>query len=135
MIKETPDNSHSEEVTHAGGRVGSLEGARKTLLKQMIPDARDCMLEWRVDFAQMTITVHANIISPQLLRIFLASLPSKDERFQRAETTTVTHICRQFKVKLCVYHDAMEAAYLVSAYQDDGWGGPFSAEIELVPEG
>ncbi len=111
-----------------------LKGLQRTIVKQMIPDARDCMIDWTADFEKKEILLCTNIISPQLLQCFLENLLRKDERFRELGITDIVQICRTFAVRLCVMHGSREVWYTISAYRDDLLAGPARAEIEVVPD-
>lgn len=111
-----------------------LKGLQRTIVKQMIPDARDCIIDWKADFERKEILLCTNIISPQLLQCFLENLLRKDERFRELGITDIVQIFRRFAVRLCVMHGSWEVWYTLSAYRDDLLAGPPRIGIEVVPD-
>lgn len=69
-------------------------------LKHMMTDARDCRIQWEVDFGRMTLTLHADFISPELLLLFLHTLPRSDDRFTKAGIIGAVCISERFDVRL-----------------------------------
>lgn len=111
-----------------------LKGLQRTIVKQMIPDAQDCMIDWKADFEKKEILLRTNIIAPQLLQVFLENLLRKDERFRKLGITDVVQICRSFAVRLSVMHGSCEVWYSLSAYRDELLACPARIEIEMVPD-
>ncbi len=106
-------------------------------MKQMLPDRRDCRINWAADFTTMQLPIHVDFIAPEVLIQFLARLPHDDDRFPKADMTDVVHICNRFAVKLYVAYGDKEVCFRVNAYRPD-LPGYSRAAVELeftgIPE-
>lgn len=67
-------------------------------MKHTMADARDCRIDWDVDFEKMEMIMHVGFISPALLLDFLSSRHHHDDRFKKADIVGPVEICKSFNV-------------------------------------
>lgn len=108
-----------------------LDVFRKTLFKHSSSEARDCQIEWLVDFGTMMIKLKADFISPALILDCLQHISRVDERFDLAGIKTPINIGSRFNIQLQV---GKEMHFKVNVYQlRTGSDRLDRSEIELIP--
>lgn len=98
------------------------------LMKHSFCDARDCLIEYELDFSNMLLSLHADFISPVLMMEFLERLHVFDERLERVKIIGAQAIGKRFNVTL----DAGGARWQVRVY-DAGVGEQSKMALDFHP--
>ena len=104
---------------------------RTVTIKHTMTDARDCRIEWDVDFDNMTLTLRVDFISPALLLDFLHKLPRSDDRFNEAGIVGAVCISKRFDVRLEL---STGAVFKLRSYQSPIGTQPEIELFQLVPK-
>ncbi len=60
---------------------------RCSVMKQIVSDAKDLVINWNADFATMKFTLRVDFINTLLLLEFLGGMENRDERFKKPRSS------------------------------------------------
>ncbi len=101
----------------------------KIILKHSFTDARDCCLEYEIDFGTMTFVMKTDFVSPALLIDLLKVSHRYDERLEKTGINTIWKLFERFQVSI----DIDGVLYQMSIYKPGMPRFDGQIECELTP--
>jgi hypothetical protein len=106
-----------------------MEMMNKMIMKHMFTRAKDCEIDYELDFAKKTLELRSDFISPALLVSFLSGMHRRDDRLIEIGVEGAIEITSRLATTLCV--DGVK--YRLRAYEASAVINKPTIEIELFP--
>lgn len=96
-------------------------------MKHMLTDARDCTINWEIDYGKIELLIKVEFLSPALILDFLATLHHREEALQKIGIAGAMQVTRRFVTAL----ECAGTKYRLRVYESTEG----ATQIELFPLG